>query len=109
MSIIGIGTPIRFVLIYRTDGLALRQEQGFDMKIRIKGEMTLAEIKQALWEMLAQAESKYAIRYSRGATLFINPTNGFGDDVTPLREDGQPMTDLNSRGPYRSAADELKL
>ena len=79
------------------------------MKIRVRGEMSLAEIKQALWEKLAEAEENFAVRYSRGATLFINPTNGFGDEVTPVREDGKAVTDLNSTGPYRSAADEFKL
>lgn len=78
------------------------------MKIRVKGEMTLAEIRQALWERLQEAEEDYAVRYSRGAVLFINPTNGFGDDVTPLREDGSAITDLNCHGPYKSAADEYK-
>lgn len=79
------------------------------MKIRIRGEMPLADIKQALWEKLAEAEDDLAVRYSRGATLFINPTNGFGDDVTPMREDGKAVTDLNCSGPYRSAADEFKI
>lgn len=80
-----------------------------NVKIRIKGEMTLAEIKQALWEKLAEAEESLAVRYSRGATLFINPTNGFGDDVVPMREDGRAVTDLTSTGPYKSAADEFKI
>lgn len=79
------------------------------MKIRVRGEMSLAEIRQALWEKLAEAEESFAVRYSRGATLFINPTNGFGDEVTPVREDGKAVTDLTSTGPYRSAADEFKL
>lgn len=79
------------------------------MKIRIKGEMSLAEIKQALWEKLAEAEDELAVRYSRGATLFINPTNGFGDQVTPRRKDGEAVSGLTSRGPYRSAADDFNL
>lgn len=79
------------------------------MKIRVRGEMTIAEIKQALWEQLAEAEENLAIRYSRGATLFINPTNGFGDNVTPVRSDGKAVTDLNCNGPYKSAADEYKI
>ena len=58
---------------------------------------------------VAEAEEDFAVRFSRGATLFINPTNGFGDDVTPMREDGQAVTDLNSNGPYKSAADEFKI
>lgn len=79
------------------------------MRIRVKGEMSLAEIKQALWEKLAEAEDSLAVRYSRGATLFIHPTNGFGDRVVARREDGKAVTDLLSHGPYKSAADEFNI
>ena len=53
------------------------------MEIRVRGEMTIADIRQALFEQLHEFESNYAVKYSRGATLYVNPTNGFGDDVTP--------------------------
>ncbi|MFN2190650.1 MAG: hypothetical protein ACK2T3_17960 [Candidatus Promineifilaceae bacterium] len=56
------------------------------MEIRVKGEMTIAEIRQALFEKLHEAEAEYGVRYSRGAALYLNPTNGFGDDVCPLRK-----------------------
>lgn len=79
------------------------------MKIRVRGEMSIAEIRQALWEKLAEAEDDLAIRYSRGATLYINPTNGFGQDVIPRGERGEKIKDLNSDGPYKSAADEFKI
>jgi hypothetical protein len=48
------------------------------MQIKIKGEMSIAELRQALFEMIVEAENELGVRYSRGATLFINPTNGFG-------------------------------
>jgi hypothetical protein len=51
------------------------------MEIRVRGEMTIADIRQALFEQLHEFESNYAVKYSRGATLYVNPTNGFGDDV----------------------------
>jgi hypothetical protein len=73
------------------------------MEINVRGEMTITEIKQALFEKLCELEEEHAVRYSRGATLFINPTNGFGDDVKPS------VRKLYSKGPYRSAADEYKL
>ena len=79
------------------------------MKIKIKGEMTLADIRQALFEKLSDAEADYAIRYSRGATLYINPTNGFGDEVVPRNTLGRKVDKLYSEGPYRSAADEFKI
>lgn len=79
------------------------------MEIRIKGEMPLAEIRQALFEKLSEAEQDYAVRYSRGATLYINPTNGFGDDVKPCNKHGRSVDKLYSDGPYRSAADDYKI
>lgn len=68
--------------------------------------MTMAEIRQALYEKLHELEDDYAVRYSRGATLFINPTNGFGDDVEPRNKHGRSVEKIYSTGPYRSAADD---
>lgn len=79
------------------------------MEIKIKGEMSIAEIRQAIFEKLHELEENYAVRFSRGATIFINPTNGFGDDVQPCNKDGRTVKKLYSDGPYRSAADDLKL
>ncbi len=79
------------------------------MEIRLRGEMTIADIRQALFEQLHELETKYAVTFSRGATLYVNPTNGFGDDVTPRMQNGHELKTLYSTGPYRSAADEAKL
>jgi DNA-binding FadR family transcriptional regulator len=71
--------------------------------------MTIAEIRQALWEALHRLEAEYAVEFTRGATLYINPTNELGEDVVLRRKgDGKAVTDLNT-APYRSAADEFKL
>ena len=53
------------------------------MEVRIRGQMTIADIRRALFEQLHELETKYAVQFSRGATLYINPTNAFGEDVTP--------------------------
>lgn len=79
------------------------------MKIKVHGEMTIPEIRQALFEQLNQLEDSLAVRYSIGATLFINPSNGFGDRVRPVDHAGEEIKKVNTRGPYRSAADEFKL
>lgn len=75
------------------------------MKIKVKGEMTIAEIRQALFEMLCKVEG-FGVRHSLDATLYIRPTNGFGDDVSPRHPTGEAVTNLYSTGPYRAAADE---
>lgn len=79
------------------------------MKITLKGEMTLAEMRQALFEMLHSVEEDYAVRYSRGATLYLNPTNGFGDKIVARNKIGEEVTKLHSKGPCRSAADEYRI
>jgi hypothetical protein len=84
------------------------QAQGH-MQIMIKGEMSIAEIRQALFEKLCELEEEFAVRYSQGATLYVNPTNGFGDEVVPHNKVGATVKKLLSTGPYRSAADEYKI
>jgi len=79
------------------------------MKIILKGEMSLADIRQALFEMLHAVEEDYAVRYTRGATLYINPTNGFGDQIVPRNRVGEEVKKQHSKGPYRSAADEYGI
>ena len=76
------------------------------MEIRVHGEMTIAEIRQAIFEQLSHLEENFSVRYSRGATLYINPTNGFGEKITPRDNDGGELEKLHCRGPYKSAADE---
>ena len=68
------------------------------MEIRVRGEMTIADIRQALFEQLHELETNYAVKFSRGATLYINPTNGFGDDVTPRMPGGRPLTSSTAQG-----------
>ena len=79
------------------------------MEIKLSGEMKMADIRQALFEQLHDLETNYSVKFSRGATLYIHPTNGFGDDVFPRTAGGRLLTKLYSMGPYRSAADEHKL
>lgn len=79
------------------------------MEIKVKGEMTMAEIRQAIFEKLTELEEEFAVRYSRGATIYINPTNGFGDDVTPHNKAGYKVEKIYSTGPYHSAADDFKV
>ena len=79
------------------------------MEIKIRGEMTMEDIRQAIFEKLHEVENEFAVRHSRGATLYINPTNGLGDDVVPRRSTGEQVRKVFSSGPYRSAADDYKM
>lgn len=78
------------------------------MQITIRGAMTMNELKQALFEKLNELENTHAFSYSQGATLYFNPTNEFGEPVL-LKRDGRVITKVFSDGPYRCAADDLKL
>ena len=44
-----------------------------------------------------------------GATVYVNPTNGLGDEVCPRTKDGKTVGKMSCNGPYRSAADEFKI
>lgn len=76
------------------------------MQIRISGEIRLTEIRKALCEALGEIEAEYAIRHSRGAILYINPTDGLGEAVTARNKLGRVVSRIMKDGPYRSAADE---
>lgn len=79
------------------------------MQIKIKGEMTMAELRQELFEKLHEIEDDYAVRYAQSVTLYFTPTNGFGDEVVPRNTVGHKVDKVYSDGPYRSAADDFKL
>lgn len=79
------------------------------MKIKVKGEMTINELIQVLYEELHRAEDDFAIRHTMGATLYLNPTNGFGDEVKPINRFGKEVKNLYSSGAYKSAADDYRL
>lgn len=79
------------------------------MQIKVKGEMSLPQIRQALFEKLCEVEERFAVRYSLDATLYIRPTNGFGDDVSPRYPNGEAVSKLYTTGPYQSASEEYDL
>ena len=79
------------------------------MQIKVKGEMTIAEARQVLYEKLHELEDDYAVRHIRSMSLYLTPTNGFGDELVPHNKAGRKVDKLYSEGPYRCAADEFKL
>jgi hypothetical protein len=79
------------------------------MQITIKGEMPLADIRKAIYEQLSELEQDFAIAYSQGATLYVNPTDGEGQEVVARSKDGKVVGKVTCNGPYKSAAEEFKL
>lgn len=79
------------------------------MQIIIRGEMTMAQLRQAFFEKLKELEEDYNIKHFKTATLYVNPVNEFGEEVVPRNKLGHPVNKLHSNGPYKSAADDYKI
>ncbi len=79
------------------------------MKIKIRGEMTLAQLQQCIYEQFVELEDRYAVRHARGVTIYMTPTNGFGDEVWCRDGRGEQVETLLSEGPYSCAADSYDI
>lgn len=75
------------------------------MQLRFTGELTFAELRQAIFEALHEIEEDFGIRHSRGLVMYINPTDGNGAPVVPRNAGGSAVTKVTKRGPYNCAAD----
>ncbi|MBB4267924.1 hypothetical protein [Roseospira visakhapatnamensis] len=79
------------------------------MKIRVKGEMSMPALRQALFEQLYALEEDHFVRHCREVSLFLTPTNGFGEPIVARTECGAALDAVYSDGPYLSAAAEFRL
>lgn len=79
------------------------------MQITIRGELTIAQLRQAIYEKLHELEEGFALGYSQGATLYVNPSNGLGDPVQLKTREGRKLEKMVSEGPYKSVADDFKI
>lgn len=79
------------------------------MKIIIKKEMSLPELRQCLFEQINSMEDRFSVRYSKDVTLYMTLTNGFGNPVTCRDSQGVEVQSLLSRGPYVPAVAHLDL
>ena len=79
------------------------------MQIIIKGDMTMPQLRQAFYEKLLELGEEFGVEHLKGATLYINPINEFGEDVVLRNKYGQTVHKLFSHGPYRCSAEEFKI
>jgi len=79
------------------------------MKIKVKGELTLAQLRQCLFEQLYEIEERFAVRHARSITLYMTPTNGFGDEVCCRDGRGEEVSTIRSEGPYTTAAESYDV
>lgn len=66
-------------------------------------------MRQAIFEQMSEMEELYNIRHTKDITIYLTPTNGFGDEVLCLDQSGKEVTTLFSSGPYRCAADDYQI
>jgi hypothetical protein len=77
--------------------------------INVRGDLTFAEVRQALFEALGEIEDEFGVRYTRNVNLFINPTDEMGEKVIARNSLGKVITRVVKKGAYRSAADEYNI
>lgn len=76
--------------------------------ITVRGDLTMKEIRQAIFESLAESRTNTR-SIIRATSLFINPTDELGEAVVARNSLGAVVTRVTKKGPYRSAAEEFKL
>ena len=79
------------------------------MQITIQGELTIPQLRQALFEQLHDLENSFALGFSLGATLYVNPSDGRGGPVELRTRDGRKVQKLTIKGPYVSAAEDYRI
>ena len=77
--------------------------------LRLNGEMTTAELRQALFEMIGQLEDECRVRRTCNATLYINPVDERGEKIVVRNSLGAVVNNVTRRGAYRCAADEYNI
>ncbi len=77
--------------------------------ITVRGHLTMAQLRQAIFEVLGEIEDEYNLRHARNVTFFVNPTDEFGEKVILRDERGKVLSRVTKKGPYRSAAEEYNL
>ena len=79
------------------------------MKIIFRGDYSVPELRQAIHEQLQITQNRFTVRHARSVTIYLTPTNGFGDAVLCYDHNGVEVPVMQVELPYRSAADYYDL
>ncbi|MCB2062379.1 MAG: hypothetical protein KDE25_02790 [Novosphingobium sp.] len=79
------------------------------MRIKIKGEMTLTQLRQCIYEQFLEIEDRFCVRHARGVSIYLTPTDGHGEEVRCRDGRGDPVDTMFSDGPYPCAADSYDI
>ncbi len=66
-------------------------------------------LRQAIFEALGEIEDEYGVCHSHNVTLYLNPTDEFGERVVIRDRLGGILSRVNKKGPYRCAADDYHI
>lgn len=78
------------------------------MKITIRRELSIPELRQSIHEQLNRLEDRFGVRYARNTTIYLSFTNGFGNEVRCRDSRGGDVNEINIRGAYPCAADRME-
>jgi len=79
------------------------------MKIKFQGELSIPALRQAIFEQLLMLEDEHSVRHSKQVTLYITPTNGFGDEIYCRDIHGKEVQVIFCNGPYHCAAEDYEI
>ena len=77
------------------------------MKISIRGEHSLRNLIQCIYEQLLEIEQTYNIDFARRVTIYMTTTDGRGNVVFCRDARGNEVMTMKTDGPYSVAADQL--
>jgi hypothetical protein len=78
------------------------------MRVQFRGIYTIEEFFQAFLEEREKFK-ELGITHIRGANLYYQPVDKFGDSETPRYRNGEPVDGWTYKGSYRSAAHDFGL
>lgn len=73
------------------------------MKIKINGRMTLAELRQSLFQAVNEL-GEVGISSVKGCNLYLTPLDKEGDEIKPVKN-RRELKELVVKSPYRSATE----
>lgn len=76
------------------------------MRIKFHGELSIPELRQAIFELLQALEDEYRVRHSKNISLYLTPTNGDGGRIYCKNRCGKKIDTIKCYGPYRSVAEK---
>lgn len=72
------------------------------MKIKIKGELSASEFRQAIFELVQELEDQFTITHVKNINIYLTPSDGEGERVYCRNARGKEIETYKFDGPYKS-------